>query len=246
MHPDCLTPRSKLVKFEEAKEQEALRNKHKTHCVRRRKRTVMLDGLKRLFLLTGLFYLFMVTKQFKVNFFGTVSRLSGMIMGLRLPKFILVPLLKIFWSVYKVNVNEMQTSNLKDFSTFRHFFTRKLHPLARNIEEKDDEDSICSPWDGTIYNFGEWEGDTFVVVKGTPYKVEEFLFGRGKDASKLFSKFQEEVYARKNVLKFCLFYLSPADYHRFHSPAICTVNMRRHIAGKLYPVKPTYQQSFKY
>lgn len=35
-------------------------------------------------------------------------------------------------------------------------------------------------------------------------------------------------------------YLSPGDYHRFHSPAIHTAEYRRHIAGYLSPVKPSY------
>lgn len=35
-------------------------------------------------------------------------------------------------------------------------------------------------------------------------------------------------------------YLSPGDYHRFHSPAIHTARYRRHIAGYLSPVKPAY------
>ena len=240
MHSDCLTPRAKLVKFEEAKEQDSFLNRRKRLLNKGRKRAIMLNGLKRLFFLTGLFYLFMIAKQLKVNFFGTISRMSGMIMNIKLPKFLLVPLLKIFWSVYKINREEMEIANLKDFPTFRHFFTRKLKISVRTIEDENDEDSICSPWDGTVYNFGEWEGDTFVVVKGTPYKIEEFLFGTGGDVTKKFGNLQEEVYSRGNVLKFCLFYLSPADYHRFHSPAICSVSSRRHIAGKLYPVKPSY------
>ena len=35
-------------------------------------------------------------------------------------------------------------------------------------------------------------------------------------------------------------YLSPGDYHRFHSPAIHEGHYRRHIAGYLSPVKPSY------
>jgi phosphatidylserine decarboxylase len=34
--------------------------------------------------------------------------------------------------------------------------------------------------------------------------------------------------------------LSPGDYHRYHSAAISYANFRRHIAGKLSPVKPSY------
>ena len=40
-------------------------------------------------------------------------------------------------------------------------------------------------------------------------------------------------------------YLSPGDYHRFHSPAIHTAKYRRHIAGYLFPVKPSYVEKDK-
>ena len=35
-------------------------------------------------------------------------------------------------------------------------------------------------------------------------------------------------------------YLSPKDYHRFHSPANFTASFRRHIAGYLEPVDPRH------
>jgi len=40
-------------------------------------------------------------------------------------------------------------------------------------------------------------------------------------------------------------YLSPGDYHRFHSPAIHTARFRRHIAGYLSPVKPSYVKNHR-
>ena len=35
-------------------------------------------------------------------------------------------------------------------------------------------------------------------------------------------------------------YLSPGDYHRFHSPAVFNCHYRRHISGYLDPVKPAW------
>lgn len=40
-----------------------------------------------------------------------------------------------------------------------------------------------------------------------------------------------------------MFYLCPGDYHRYHSPADITVKQRIHIAGHLYPVKPSFVES---
>ena len=50
----------------------------------------------------------------------------------------------------------------------------------------------------------------------------------------------ETVKRRGNQLYYMVIYLSPGDYHRFHSPAIHTARFRRHIAGYLSPVKPSY------
>ena len=50
----------------------------------------------------------------------------------------------------------------------------------------------------------------------------------------------ENINAKGNSLYWMVIYLSPGDYHRFHSPAIHTADYRRHIAGYLSPVKPSY------
>ena len=42
-----------------------------------------------------------------------------------------------------------------------------------------------------------------------------------------------------NILYQAVIYLSPSDYHRFHSPADWRVRARRHFPGALYSVSPT-------
>lgn len=58
--------------------------------------------------------------------------------------------------------------------------------------------------------------------------------------NKYFIKILNEVKNRGNTLKFILLYLSPSDYHRFHSPTLFSTNYRRHIPGNLHPVMPSY------
>ena len=58
--------------------------------------------------------------------------------------------------------------------------------------------------------------------------------------NRYFVKILEKIKNRGNYLKFILLYLSPSDYHRFHSPALVSTNYRRHIGGKLLPVMPAY------
>jgi phosphatidylserine decarboxylase len=41
-----------------------------------------------------------------------------------------------------------------------------------------------------------------------------------------------------NKLFFCVVYLAPGDYHRFHSPTSWVVERRRHFRGELYSVSP--------
>ena len=41
-----------------------------------------------------------------------------------------------------------------------------------------------------------------------------------------------------NRMYFCVVYLAPGDYHRFHSPVNWVVERRRHFAGELFSVSP--------
>ncbi|KAI8984017.1 phosphatidylserine decarboxylase-domain-containing protein [Mycotypha africana] len=43
-----------------------------------------------------------------------------------------------------------------------------------------------------------------------------------------------------NALYFCVVYLAPGDYHRFHSPTNWVVQTRRHFAGELFSVSPYF------
>jgi phosphatidylserine decarboxylase len=45
------------------------------------------------------------------------------------------------------------------------------------------------------------------------------------------------------VLYYCVIYLAPGDYHRFHSPVSWVVESRRHFAGELYSVSPYLQRT---
>lgn len=45
------------------------------------------------------------------------------------------------------------------------------------------------------------------------------------------------------ALFYCVIYLAPGDYHRFHSPVSWVVESRRHFAGELYSVSPYLQRT---
>lgn len=199
---------------------------------------ISLQNLKRIFIFSGLIFTIQMMYNFRTNFYGTVSRASGRIANLQLPKFLLSPILKIYCRFYNVNQDEIRGEGLKQFTSISNFFTRKLKDGVRVIENKTNPNTVVSPCDGTVFNFGTCEEDTMVVVKGTPYKLDEFLFGTNESNREYFTYISEKIKKRGNELKFILFYLSPGDYHRFHSPAICSTNYRRHIVGNLHTVAP--------
>ena len=143
------------------------------------------------------------------------------------------------------------------YTTFTDFFTRTLKPTARSISKKDDPTSICSPCDGRVLTIGKVStaDSTIDCVKGRSYRLDEFLLGHigdPSDPSDQLSKSEsrknnpsvqaliDSVSAKGNELHYMVIYLSPGDYHRFHSPAIHEGHYRRHIAGYLQPVKPSY------
>ena len=41
-----------------------------------------------------------------------------------------------------------------------------------------------------------------------------------------------------NSLFYCVVYLAPGDYHRFHAPSDCTFIEAKHVAGELLSVSP--------
>jgi phosphatidylserine decarboxylase len=55
----------------------------------------------------------------------------------------------------------------------------------------------------------------------------------------------DSAVGRGNKLMYCVIYLAPGDYHRYHSPAYFVANYRRHITGYLEPVMPSYLKNHK-
>ncbi|KAI5788943.1 phosphatidylserine decarboxylase-domain-containing protein [Peziza echinospora] len=49
--------------------------------------------------------------------------------------------------------------------------------------------------------------------------------------------------SNEKQMLFCVIYLAPGDYHRFHSPVDWVVERRRHFAGELYSVSPYLQRT---
>ncbi len=113
------------------------------------------------------------------------------------------------------------------YNTLNKLFTRELR-VPRNIDHSLD--TFISPADSFVTEAGEIENDTALQIKGMSYSVKELLTDEV-----LYDDFE-----RLKDGKFMNFYLSPKDYHRYHSVYNCQITKLIHVPGKLYPVNFTY------
>ena len=70
-------------------------------------------------------------------------------------------------------------------------------------------------------------------------------FSLGTDAYSMAARLEEFFEKRNNSLFYIVLYLSPSDYHRFHSPTTFICKFRAHIPGFLHPVRPSYLKRHK-
>ena len=124
----------------------------------------------------------------------------------------------------KLDLKEFKSS--KHYKSLNELFTRDLI-IKREID--GSKDIFISPTDSLITELGKLKNDTALQIKGMEYSVEELL----------------TYYCRDNFSKvengdFMNFYLSPKDYHRYHSPVDFKLKKLIHVPGKLYPVNLKY------
>lgn len=137
-------------------------------------------------------------------------------------------LIKRFIHHYQVNLQEALYTDIAQYPTFNAFFIRKLHPAARKID--DSTNSIVSPADGIVTQFGEIRENTLLQAKSFYFDLES-LFGGSK----------ENAFAFTNGT-FATFYLAPKDYHRVHIPLAGKLVQTIFIPGSLFAVNPITSQ----
>lgn len=112
-------------------------------------------------------------------------------------------LIPVFVRVYRIEAREIGQP-LKSYRSLTDFFVRDIHPGLRPIDP--DPSAVVSPVDGYVQTFGDIADDSTFEVKGKRYSFEELT------SMKL-------GYSGFAGGKFIILYLSPAEYHHFHSPA---------------------------
>jgi phosphatidylserine decarboxylase len=150
-----------------------------------------------------------------------LSRVTGRLADLRLPPLVLRPFLRLYVSAFGVDLTEA-AEPLESYSTFNAFFTRRLREGARPVAEGSGV--VASPSDSRLRTLGAVPADgRLEQVKGLDYSIEALL-GSEEDAA----PFRRGVHAT--------LYLSPAMYHRVHSPVDGVVRAWRYVPGRLFPV----------
>ena len=184
-----------------------------------------------------------------------VSRMTGRLCNMPLPPYLRGFLYQGFGALYGVRYDELpEGTDLNQFRTFNAFFTREIDLAKRPVADKANANCLTSPCDGRVLSFGEVKSGQNLIecVKGQDYPLEEFLFGfvstqdEVKSPDSMINRICNSAKDRGNKLNYVVLYLAPQDYHRFHSPADFVVNYRRHIAGWLEPVMPSYLAKHKH
>jgi phosphatidylserine decarboxylase len=149
------------------------------------------------------------------------SRVLGRLSDVRLPSLLLVPLIHAYSRGYGVDLSEAAQPP-SAYPSFNAFFTRRLRDGLRPVDTAAGV--VVSPSDSRLSAIGPVPADLQLEqVKGENYSLAALL-GSASDAA----RFARGVYST--------LYLSPAMYHRVHSPVDGDVVAWRYVPGRLYPV----------
>lgn len=152
------------------------------------------------------------------------SRSVGWAAGRRLPRPVLHAAVTAYSHALGVDMAEAEVPE-GGFETFGRFFARALRRGARTIDRSPG--GIVSPCDGELLAasaLAAGESSPRFCVKGRRYGVSDLVgdlpewLGSGREVGS------------------AVIYLSPADYHRVHSPVDGTLRRVRHVAGTHLPV----------
>ncbi|CAI8023014.1 Phosphatidylserine decarboxylase proenzyme, mitochondrial [Geodia barretti] len=176
------------------------------------------------------------------------SRRAGSLSERELPLWLRGPLLGLYVRVCGCDMSEAVEEEVTKYRSLSALFTRSLKPDVRPISR---EHSLVCPADGRVLHMGtvDQEG-RLEQIKGVSYILHQFL---GQQAESYNNNEgtadaggQCEVVDRKErggggggrELHYMTIYLSPGDYHGFHSPANWRAHTRRHFPGELITVAP--------
>lgn len=164
--------------------------------------------------LIKIFLQYLMPKFFFTKVVWWLSELEG--------KWLTTIFIFLFIKIYKINIKEAQFSKIRHYSTFNKFFCRKLKEGTRNFNK--DINSLISPADGTILQYGNICNNLLLQAKNKNYNLQSLLAHR-KSLVNLFI----------NGYFFSI-YLAPYNYHRIHMPYDALLIEMIYVPGKLMSV----------
>jgi phosphatidylserine decarboxylase len=134
-------------------------------------------------------------------------------------------IIKLFISVFDVDMTLANNPDPESYSSFNTFFTRELSAEARPITL--DKRTILSPVDGAVSQVGNIKQNndmnTIIQAKGKSYTLKDLLV-------------EDELVSTFSGGTFATLYLSPKDYHRIHMPVSGQLTRMIYVPGKLFAV----------
>jgi phosphatidylserine decarboxylase len=149
-----------------------------------------------------------------------LSRWVGALARIRLPRWLLRPILKLFVVRYRVDLSEIE-GTLSDYASLNQFFTRSLKREARPIDP--GKTAIVSPVDGLVQTFGAIEKGTLLQAKGISYRLDQLLI--------------DSRAPRFEGGSYLTLLLAPGDCHLVFSPVDGFVEAASYVPGRLFPVR---------
>lgn len=136
--------------------------------------------------------------------------------------------IRAFSAKYKINLQEAEKSEPKQYASFNEFFIRPLKANARPID--GNPSAVCLPADGRISELGEIVNGQLFQAKGHFFSLADLL-AQDETLTPLFENG-----------KFVTTYLSPRDYHRVHMPCDGVLRKMVYVPGDLFSVNPFLAQ----
>ncbi|CEP01021.1 phosphatidylserine decarboxylase [Plasmodiophora brassicae] len=150
------------------------------------------------------------------------SRMYGLMAGWHIPEFLRSPIFGAWAFFFNADLDEARYPP-RAYTTLNDFFTRPLKDGIRPIDAVAD---VVSPADGLVTICGQVSPHGRLdQIKDSSYALDGFL-GCAPEPGP------------GSSLYYCVVYLAPGDYHRFHSPSRWHICERMHIAGDLLSVAP--------
>jgi phosphatidylserine decarboxylase len=147
-----------------------------------------------------------------------LSALAGWLANRRVPRPLRPAVYGAFCAVFGADRSEAEHP-VDTYDSVNAFFRRGLKPGARPVATS----GIACPADGAAGASGVVEKGTLVQAKGRTYSVAALVADPG-----LAAELEGGTYLTV--------YLSPKDYHHFHSPLAAAIPRCTYVPGDLWPV----------